>query len=436
MTSIPSPKHGEWFLAEIADIIVPTDRVRKDFGCVKELTDSIAKVGLLHPLVVTKRPDGKYNLNAGESRLRALKLLRHTQAPVTFLEHLSPRMQKEIELEENLRRKNLDWTEEVEALRQLDELKRELLGSIAPGNLDPTTTAWSHKKAAIMLGVSRSGIDNKVRLAETLKDRPDIAARVKSLPMTAATRQVAQILEGERIGRLHASGAIKLSNDLQLGDACELIKKLPPDSVDLVLTDPPFGITELLEAEGKSRGTVQSYTTVLKPADNADAAGVDFLIAALAPELFRVTRPGGHIYMFYAFELHAQLHHSLTKAGFVLNPVPLIWDKGRTTSPFRGYDYSACYEPIIFGYKPPRSRRLTDPCKSILTGHSPDHATIKTHPFQKPQSLLRYFISQSTQIGQVVLDPFAGSGATIIAARALGRSGIGFELDLEHFTKA
>ena len=61
---------------------------------------------------------------------------------------------------------------------------------------------------------------------------------------------------------------------------------------------------------------------------------------------------------------------------------------------------------------------------------------MKIHPFQKPQGLLCYLIKQSTQLGQTVLDPFAGSGATVVAARATGRTGLGFEIDEGHFNQA
>lgn len=427
------PTHGQWTKVSIKDIIIPSNRVRRDFSHIKELIESIRRVGLLHPLVVTKQPDGKYALNAGESRYRAVLLLGWTEVPVTFWSDLSAFAQKEIELEENLRRSDLVWSEEVEGLRQLDEIKRQVYGSAMQGG---DGKGWTQEKTAEIVGQSPKTVREKIHFATLLKARPELMARVKDLPMKVAMRQVEQIEEGERVARLHASGELKLSTELRLGDARELIKQLAPGSVDLILTDPPFGIATLDETEGKYRGTVQSYKSVLKPADNATGAEVHGLIMMLAPEFTRVLKPGGHLYMFFGMDLYAELRHALGLGGLITNPVPLIWDKGLITAPFRGYDYSPCYEPILFAYKPPRTRRLAAPGKTIISGFSPDRAEDKIHPFQKPQALLKYLIEQSTTLGQRVLDPFAGSGATIIAARNTARTGLGFELDKEHFEQA
>ena len=188
--------------------------------------------------------------------------------------------------------------------------------------------------------------------------------------------------------------------------------------------------------EGKSRGAIQSYTTLMKPEDNADQEHVENLMFQLAPEFERVLKPGGHFYVFFGFELYPAIFEAFTKAGMLVNPVPLVWDKGRTTSPFRGYDYSPCYEPILFGRKPPKEkRRLTRPGKTIIQV-SPDSAKDKIHPFQKPLELLEYFIEQSTNTGDTVLDPFAGSATTLIACKRKARKGIGFEKNNDHYQDA
>lgn len=429
----PRAEYGQWELVPIRSLIVPPDRVRKDFSKLPQLIESIRKVGLLHPLVVTRREDGKYVLNAGESRMRALLLLGWSQAPVTFRDRLSDYEQKLIELEENLKRSDIEWSEHVEGLRQLDEANREIHGSALPG---AKSDGWTTEKTAASVNESASGVQIKIKFAKLLLSRPDLKAQLKDLPLQVAIRRAVQIQETERVQRLSSTGMLKLSSDILHGDARTLIKAIPDGSVDLVLTDPPFGITTLDEMEGKDRGTVQSYTSVMKPADNATSKEVHALMLELAPQLVRVLKPGGHVYVFFAFELEQELKQAFMMAGLVINPVPLIWDKGLTTAPFRGYDYSPCYEPILFGYKPPRTRRLVDPGATIIKGFAPDRAELKVHPFQKSQSLLRYFIKQSTLLGQRVLDPFVGSGSTVLAARECGRTGIGFELDEERFHQA
>ena len=438
MPATPGAKYGSWTLVPVKDILVSPNRGRKTFAHVKALVDSIRKVGLLHPIVVTKQPDGKYHLNAGECRLQAVGLIGWTEIPVTFWENLSPYAQKEIELEENLNRADLHWTEQVETMRQLDELQREMFGSAMRGKVvdDPDQQGWTMKKLAEMMGQGQTQVQDKVRFAKLLKERPELKAQVEHLPLTVALRKAAQIQEGERVARMHAGGLLKLSTSLLLGDCRELIKQVPADSVDLILTDPPFGISVLDDQVGEERGSVQSYTALLKPADNATAKEVHALFLALAPEFRRVLRPGGHFYVFFSMDLYEIIKQTLAMSGLVPNPVPLVWYKSQTTAPFRGYDYAPCYEPILFGHRPPRTRRLTAPCKTVLDEFPIDRSAMKIHPFQKPQGLLCYLIKQSTQLGQTVLDPFAGSGATVVAARATGRTGLGFEIDEGHFNQA
>jgi site-specific DNA-methyltransferase (adenine-specific) len=102
---------------------------------------------------------------------------------------------------------------------------------------------------------------------------------------------------------------------------------------------------------------------------------------------------------------------------------------------FSGYNYMSSYEPIIYGYKPDGARRrLAEPMKNILE-FGPVPSEQKVHGFQKPQDLLRCLIKQSSHQGETVLDPFAGSASTLLAARSLGRSAIGFELNQKNFTQ-
>ena len=427
------PTHGEWTMVGIKDIVIPPDRSRKEFPHLDALIDSIRRLGLLHPLVVTKREDGRYTLNAGECRLKAVILLGWTEVPVTFWHNLTRYQQLEIELEENLKRRNPNWSEEVEQLRKLDELKREILGAAMQG---AGGEGWTTAKTAEVVGQAIGPVREKIAFAKLLRERPDLKEKVKGLPLNVAMRQVKQISEAERVERLHKGGMLVMKKELLHGDCRELIKGIPDESVDLVLTDPPFGIPILEELESVGRGDSMSFTAITKHSDNASVEEIKSILGALMPELRRVLKPGGHVYMFFAMEHYEYIRSTMGLFELVANPVPLIWFKGRSTAPFMGYDYAACYEPIMFAYKPPRTRRLTSPCKSVLTEYEPIHAKDKQHPFEKPLKLLKYFIKQSTMLGQVVLDPFAGSGSTLVAARDVGRSGIGFELDKEHFLKA
>ena len=164
----------------------------------------------------------------------------------------------------------------------------------------------------------------------------------------------------------------------------------------------------------------------------ADAAAD--LIRALMPELHRVLKPGGHIYIFFAYELYPSLRTAMEE-HFALQWYPIVWNKMRTMSANTGYNYAPCYEPIMFGWKEPRTRRLRKNHRAIMD-HKVVNSKDKLHPFEKPQELLRELIESSTSQGDVVLDPFAGSGSTLVAAASLHRNGIGFEFDRSNFVTA
>lgn len=433
--TIKYPK--EAFLLPAPDIIC-TGRARKDFRGIESLVESLRVKGLLHPPVVGQDEEGKWHLVAGERRLRSMLILGCTEIPVVTRDQLDALSRKELELEENLQRQSLDWQEQIENLRQIDEIKRKKYGEAMPGGGAKNETKWSTEKTGELIGLSRSATHNQVAFAKLMKSRPDLKEKVKGLPMTAAMRVASQTMESEKYSRMHKDGLVKLSHDLLLGNCLTLIKNVPSESVQLVLTDPPFGISEIADEVGSDQsaeGAVVSYTAQMKTNDNSTKEKVAALMVELIPELARVMKPSAHGYLFFSFELYEHLITLMKTAELEPSTQPLIWYKGRTTSPFRGYDYQPCYEPILFFHKPPVQRRLSSPGKTLLE-YQIVPVKQRLHIFEKPAAMLQFLIKQSTYVGETVLDPFAGSGAVLRAAKSVGRTAVGFELDKEHFLKA
>jgi site-specific DNA-methyltransferase (adenine-specific) len=416
MTTPPTKVH-------ISKIVVKKDRARKKFEGILELSESIQQHGLIHPIVVTPE-DGtdKLILVAGERRFRAFCLTDETHIPITFRDELTEVQQKEIELEENIRRKDLDFTEEIENLRQIDELKRSL-------NVD-----WKITDTATISGLSTGEVSRRINLANLFKERPDLKKKVEHLPMAVARREVEKQLEREKMERIVEKHGVK-SSDIYLGNATELIIDVPDDSVSLLLTDPPFGIGDIDDREGVGGQKTQSYLATLSTHDNADVRVIEKTFKSLFPHIFRVLKPSSHFYIFFAPQHYELLVRELRNVGLEYQPQPIVWDKSRPTVPFRGYEYMSCYETILYGWKPPKSRRLADPAKTIL-----QYQTVSTqnriHPFEKPEDLLAFLIKQSTNVGETVLDPFAGSGSTLHTAKSLNRQAIGFELNENHYKTA
>jgi len=416
----------------LSSILVPSDRARREFkpAEIESLRESIRERGLINPITVTRleKPvdERLYKLVAGERRLRACAQIPLREVPVCLFEGLSPLEQREIELDENIHRSSLTWQERIALVAEIDAVKKKVHEN------DPVE--WTMGRTAEELQMEKSSVQRQIRFALKLKERPDLADRVVGLPMTAAMKQIQRFEEAERLDRLRTSGQLHITSQFHLGPAYPFLLTLQSGSVDLVVTDPPYGMTELADREGEAREGV-NYTTRLKPGDNLSSSTVLKLLAEVGRELSRVMKDGAHLYLFTTSENHTEIWELLTSLGFDLEVQPLIWNKGLATTVFTGYNYPSCYEQLIFGHRAKRSRRLVKPTKSILE-FPPVHSNLKLHPFEKPPALLEFLIEQSTVKGEVVLDPFAGSAATLCAALRLGRQAIGCEIDPEHYNLA
>jgi site-specific DNA-methyltransferase (adenine-specific) len=202
---------------------------------------------------------------------------------------------------------------------------------------------------------------------------------------------------------------------LHQGDAIEWLKTLPDESVDCVNTDIAY---ESLEKHRKV-GT----TTRLKVSNGSSNEWFEIFRNTRFPELFRecyrVLKRDRHFYFYCDQETMFIAKPEGEKAGFKFWK-PLVWEKG---SIGMGYHFRSRYEFILFFEK--GKRKLNDlgiadvlPVKKIFNGY----------PTEKPVELNRILIEQSTQPGEIVIDPFMGSASSGEAALKTGRSYWGNDL--------
>lgn len=421
----------EFIKVPLKDIIIKTGRGRKEFKHIQELADSIKRQGFINPICVAPSVEqpGKYELIAGERRWRASCLAGLSEVPVTFRSHQTDLERKIMELEENTHREGLDWQEEAELHAQIDEHRKLLDGS------------WNQKQTAELVGVSPAHVNLQIAMAKKLRENPAIAKEIRerNLPINAAAQVMKAKENNEKMERLRSAGKLEITTDLKLGDCRELIKLLPPASVDLCITDPPYGL-EKLEAIREGGGSRMSGHALMGDDHNSNITAVLQLLREMAPELVRVMKPGGHIYIFTAFQYAGQFIEALAPLEF--QPPGLVWVRGsveeekyKSTTPGYGYNYLSCTEYVLMFHNPPRSRRLAKNMPNILQ-HPEVPKNLRVYPTEKPQSLLKDLIAQSSTLGDTVLDFTAGSASTLKAARALGRKSIGFEKNQESWTKA
>lgn len=406
----------------IKNIIVLPSRGRKEFTRIDELAASLKANGFANPILCTESHNkpGYYVLVAGERRYRAAILAGFTEVPITFREGLSDIQQKILELEENVGRVDLSWPEEAELHRQIDELQRS------------QDSNWTQKKTAELVNLSPGHVSLQIQVADKLRADPALREEVKHLPIRQAMKVIEQKEQIARVDRLHKAGQLQVTTDLRLGNCVDLIRKLPTHSVDMLLTDPPYGLAQLEALRENSNGPMSGHA-LMSDLHNQDIVSVLKLLRALAPELNRVLKPGAHIYVFSAYQYVGQFIDALAPLEF--QPPLLHWDRGKPTTPAYGYNYLNRTEAIIYGHNPPRSKRLQKNMYNVLE-HPEVPKNLRVYPTEKPQSLLKDLILQSTITGDTVLDCFAGSASTLKAARALGRKSIGFELNEDSWKRA
>jgi len=211
---------------------------------------------------------------------------------------------------------------------------------------------------------------------------------------------------------------------------CDVRNYLPmmaSDSVDMIFTDPPY--STISGGSGQVKGH-QRPTGVLAANDGKLFAHNDIKAAEYMSELFRVLRAGGHMYLMTNFKNLEMFMVEIRRAGFDIHNL-LVWQKNNAT-PNRWYMKNAEY--TILARKGP-AKQIND-CGSKTVHQFDNILGDKNHPTEKPVDLIRFYIENSTQPGELVFDPFMGTGAAGVAAGILLREFIGLEIDPEHYAVA
>lgn len=184
---------------------------------------------------------------------------------------------------------------------------------------------------------------------------------------------------------------------LSCGDAKEYLKTLPSESVDLIITDPPYESLEKWRNIGTTARLKDNWFPVVKN---------DYFPGLLA-EFFRVAKKDSHLYLFVDPETSFIVRPMIEQAGFKFWK-PLVWDKKKIGM---GYHYRARYEFILFAEKGKRhlhNKSLSDVIEFPRINNG--------YPTEKPAEVSEILIQQSSEENSIVLDPFCGSGSVGVAA--------------------
>lgn len=380
-------------------------RARHDYGDIDGLATSIQHYGLLHPIIIDK----DFNLIAGERRLRACRKLGKKEIEVKLKENLTDAEKMEIELEENLHRKDLTWQEEVAAKLKLHELRQQTHGKrVQRIKSVYGEEGWGIKDTAVALDESLGSVSMDLQLAKAMRILPSLAKEKNKSTAFKKYKRMQEALLRAEIGRRRGKNPVP---NVIHGDYVVATKKMKDGCFDMILADFPFGVDVKKSAGLGKRGKEEiAY-------DDTPYEAMEILRRG-AKELYRVLKDDRHAMFFFAMVNYVQVKKTLEEAGFVVEPMPLIWNKTSGSSAATGDTFPAAYEPIFWCRKGRRALNTTI-CNVLTYVRTPPNR--KKHPNEKPVPLLVALIEACTFPGEVVYDPVAGGGSTMEAAIETGR---------------
>ncbi len=236
------------------------------------------------------------------------------------------------------------------------------------------------------------------------------------------------------------------------GDCIAALERLPPASVDCVFADPPYN----LQLAGSLTRPDQSEVDAVDDAWDKFASfeAYDAFTRAWLLACRRVLKPNGTLWVIGSYHNIFRVGATLQDLGFwILNDV--VWRKTNPMPNFRGRRFQNAHETLIWASRDPDAKAYTFNYDALKAGN--DDLQIrsdwlfpictggerlkgadgrKVHPTQKPEALLHRILTASTRPGDVVLDPFFGSGTTGAVARRLGRRFVGVERERVYIAAA
>jgi site-specific DNA-methyltransferase (adenine-specific) len=198
--------------------------------------------------------------------------------------------------------------------------------------------------------------------------------------------------------------------------------ELPEESVDLIITDPPFSSGARTDAGKTMRGSMlrgQKWGDDWFSHDNMATLGLSRLIHLVGAGCLRLARRGASFHAFIDWRMYPTLYESVESSGWRTKNL-LVWDKEHFGM---GTNYRNQHELILYAEKENRDNFANHGIGNVIRCRRPDQ---ENHPTEKPIALLKQLME--TAGGEDVIDPFCGSGSTLIAAKQLGRRAIGIEI--------
>jgi ParB/RepB/Spo0J family partition protein len=394
---------AERTMVPMDEIKITRDRFRGATGNMNDLAQSLLSFGQLQPVIL----DENNELIDGFRRYTAQQMNGATEIWAVHQAEVDPLLARELELETNIQREDMTPAERVRAIAEIDRLRR---------TANPN---WSQRQTAAVAGVSQKDVSKATRLAKMMELFPELAEAksVRQMESWAEFRANTQ----NRMADV-AAKHIDLSDiesKIWLGDSVELIKQVPDESIDAVITDPPFGI-DYDNRKAGSEAAVSSYE------DSRDSYE---RILSMAPDLYRVIKPDGWLIWFMGISWYERAKQAFRDAGFGVDEIPIIWDRseGRNYTARPDKYFARSYDIALHCTK--GSPNIIQRNKSNIIRVRPVEGDDRETLVERPVELYAELIRRLTLQGETVADFFVGSGSCPAAAASLGRDYFGIERD-------
>ena len=427
---------------DIVDIdqISDADRERKDMGDLHELARSIKEKGLIQPLAVEDCGDGTYNLLAGGRRLEACRLAEIATIPIRIYEPgLSDLERKSIELEENIRRKDLAYHEEVNLKRDIHNLQTQIHGEKYGGDrmdLEHMVVSEGHsmRDTADLLGEALSTVSQDIKLAAAIEKMPELGldkCKNKSEALKLLNRVEEVAIRAELSTRMMTATKhknTKLADLYMVGDFFELVQKVPAGVMDIVEVDPPYGIDLPAIKDNVEIGLDTSYTEI--PAKDY----VQFL-EHVVQECWRIMNDHSWLIFWFGPEpWFEDVFQTLIRQGFNGRRMTAKWVKSGIGGQTRQPDIylGNLTEEFFYVYKGDATINVDRRGRSNVFEYPVVPSQNKIHDTERPVPLMEDVLSTFAYEGARLYVPFAGSGNTLRAGLNLNMSPIGCDVGQEY----
>jgi len=422
------------------DSITVANRHREDMGDLHELARSIKEKGLIQPLAVEDRGEGAYNLLAGGRRLEACRLAEITTVPVRVYESgLSPLERKSIELEENIRRKDLEYQEEVNLKRDIHNLQVQIHGQKHGGDradLEHALVSEGHsmRDTAELLGEAVGTTSQDIKLAEAMAQMPELGLdkcknKAEAMKLLNRVEEVAIRAElSKRATDAARRKNTKLADLYMVGDFFDLVQKVPSSVMDIVEVDPPYGIDLTNIKDNVEMNLDTSYTEI------PEREYLQFLERTVE-ECWRIMNDHSWLIFWFAPEPWFEpVFQTILRRGFNVRRMPGLWVKSGVGGQTRQPDIylGNMYEMFFYAYKGDAMININRRGRSNVFEYPVVPSQNKIHDTERPVPLMEDILSTFAYEGARLYVPFCGSGNTLRAGMNLNLSPLGCDIGQEY----